>query len=101
MKRLMIPVFVLIASVAATSAQASAVALTCNACTSAETSQAARGAGPGIQYVYDFLNETMRKYEVYIKRDLELGQYTTVVDELPAEARKANYITMRDASTQR
>src|SRR3546814_19729082 len=83
-----------LASVAATSAQASAVALPCNACTSAEASQVARGAGPGIHYVYDFLNETLRKYEVSIERDLEFGQYTTVVDELPVEAGNANYFSM-------
>src|SRR3546814_8537087 len=74
MKRLMIPVFVLIASLAATSAQASAVALPCNACTSAEASQVARDAGPGIHHVYDFLNETLRKYEVKIEHDPETGR---------------------------
>lgn len=94
MKRLMIAVFVLIASVAATSAQASAVALPCNACTSVQASQVARGAGPGIHHVYDFLNETLRKYEVKIERDPITGKYTRVASELPVDTRDAKYFSM-------
>lgn len=87
-------VFMLTAIAAASSAQASAVAVPCNACTAVEARQVARNKGLGIHYVYDFLNETLRKYEVYVERDLVPGQYTTFVDELPVEAGNANYFTM-------
>jgi hypothetical protein len=93
-KTFLAAVFMLIASAAANSAQASAVAVPCNACTSVEASQVARSKGQGIHYVYDFFNETLRKYEVYIERDLIPGQYTTLVDELPVEAGNANYFAM-------
>jgi hypothetical protein len=74
-------------------AHAMVVAIPCQGCNDAEAQQLARSKGPGTYYLYDFFNEVLRKYEVFIERDLVPGEHTIFVVPLAVESNYATYFS--------
>ncbi|MDZ4348697.1 MAG: hypothetical protein U1A22_04090 [Xanthomonadaceae bacterium] len=74
-------------------AHAMVIAIPCHGCDDGQAQQLVRSKGAGTYYLYDFLNEVLRKYEVRIERDLVPGENTIFVVPLAVEPNYAAYFS--------